>query len=241
MDEVAYGTYRQVVAALKFLYEVTLGRADIVERIPFPRRQREKLKDVLNQDQLVRLFGALRRLKNRALLMTCYSAGLRINEACKLRVEDIDSTRMVLRVKYGKGSKERLTVLSRHLLEMLRDYWREKQPPEWMFPGQGPRGHVVPATVREVFRRACNEVGIGRWCTPHTLRHSFATHLLEAGTELVVIQALLGHESIHTTTTYARVRTDLIGKVSSPLDELPLGDLPDHRSKRRKDGPSGRP
>lgn len=221
VEQVSYATYRQIVAAVKFLYTVTLGRPGLVERIPFPRHRRNSFPEVLRQDQIVQLFAAIRRLKYRALLMTCYAAGLRISEACQLRVEDIDSTRMVLRVRYAKGSKQRYSVLSKRLLQLLREYWKQQRPVEWLFPGQGKSGHVVPDTVRQVFRKAADAVGLGRWCTPHTLRHSFATHLLENGTELVVIQALLGHNSLKTTATYTHVRTDHIGELQSPFDFLP--------------------
>lgn len=221
VEQVSYATYRQILAALKFLYTVTLGRRWEMERIPFPRHRRNRFPEVPRQDQLLALFTALRRPKYRALLMTCYAAGLRISEACRLRVEDVDSTRMVLRVRYAKGSKQRYTVLSPRLLQVLREYWKRERPAEWLFPGQGKSGYVSPDTVREVFRRAREEAGLGKWCTPHTLRHSFATHLLENGTDLVVIQALLGHSTIKTTSTYTHVRTDHIARVQSPLDLLP--------------------
>jgi site-specific recombinase XerD len=220
-ERVSYATYRQILAALKFLYCVTLGRPWEVERIPFPRRPRDEFPEVVRQDQLVQLFAALRSLKYRTLFMTCYAAGLRISEACALRVEDIDSQRMVIRVRYAKGSKQRYTVLSPQLLVTLREYWKLARPPEWMFPGQGKSPHISTETARHVFRAARDQVGLGTWCTPHTLRHSFATHLLESGTQLVVIQALLGHSNIRTTTTYTHVRTDHIATVTSPLDTLP--------------------
>ncbi|WP_339909451.1 site-specific integrase [Symmachiella dynata] len=220
VEQVSYATYRRILATLKFLYTVTLSRRWEVERIPFPRHRRDSFPEVMRQDQLVRLFAALRRPKYRALLMTCYAAGLRISETCQLRVADIDSRRMVIRVRYAKGSKQRYTVLSQHLLAVLRAYWKVDRPPEWLFPGQGKSGHVSPATVRQVFRKACDEVGLGKWCTPHTLRHSFATHLLESGEQLVVIQALLGHATIKTTSGYTHVRTDHIRKVNSPFDFL---------------------
>jgi integrase/recombinase XerD len=229
-ERVSYATYRQILAALKFLYCVTLGRPWEVERIPFPRRPRDEFPEVVRQDQLVQLFAALRSLKYRTLFMTCYAAGLRISEACALRVEDIDSQRMVIRVRYAKGSKQRYTVLSPQLLVALREYWKLARPPEWMFPGQGKSPHISPETARHVFRAARDQVGLGTWCTPHTLRHSFATHLLESGTQLVVIQALLGHSSIRTTTTYTHVRTDHIATVTSPLDKLPPAtDGSEHR------------
>ena len=221
VEQVSYATYRQIVAAVKFLYTVTLGRPGLVERIPFPRHRRKSFPEVLRQDQILQLFSAIKRLKYRVLLMTCYAAGLRISEACQLQVEDIDSTRMVLRVRYAKGGKQRYTVLSERLLQLLREYWKHDRPVEWLFPGQGKSGHVMPATVRQVFRKAADAVRLGRWCTPHTLRHSFATHLLENGTELVVIQTLLGHSSLKTTATYTHVRTDHISRLQSPFDVLP--------------------
>lgn len=221
VEQVSYGSYRQVVAALKFLYTVTLARPWEVERIPFPQHHRPRLPEVLGQDQIVQLFAALRHPKYRALLMACYAAGLRISEACQLRVEDIDSKRMVIHVRYAKGNKQRYTILSGQLLAVLREYWKLERPTTWLFPGQGATGHIVPATVRAAFRKAREQVGLGKRCTPHTLRHSFATHLLERGEELVMIQALLGHSSIKTTTVYTHVRTDHIQKVTSPLDSLP--------------------
>ncbi len=221
VEQVSYATYRQLLAALKFLYTVTLTRAGEVERIPFPRHRRQSFPEVLGQDKLLELFEALRRPKYRALLMSCYAAGLRISEACALQVRDIDSRRMVIRVRYAKGDKQRFTVLSRQLLIALREYWKIDRPQQWLFPGAGKSGYVTPETVRRVFRNAREQVGLGKWCTPHTLRHSFATHLLESGTELVVIQALLGHSSIKTTTCYTHVRTDHIAKVTSPFDFLP--------------------
>lgn len=226
VEQVSYPTYRQILAALKFLYKVTLGREWEVRCLPFPKYRQPALPRVLRDDQLLALFAALKRPKYRALFMTCYAAGLRISEACRLRIEDIDSRRMVIRVPQGKGSKERYTVLSPRLLTVLRLYWKLARPPEWMFPGQGASGTIAPDTVRQVFRRAREEAGLGPWCTPHVLRHSFATHLLEAGTDLVVIKALLGHSSIKTTCVYTHVSTEHIGKVTSPLEGLALDNLP---------------
>jgi integrase/recombinase XerD len=221
VEQLSYSTYRQILAALKFLYGVTLGRPWAVERIPFPRRPRDELPRVVGREELVRLFAGLRSLKYRALFLTCYAAGLRISEACALRVEDIDSRRMVIRVRYGKGGKQRFTMLSPLLLSVLREYWKIARPPEWLFPGQGQSPFICSESARQVFRAAREEAGLGSWCTPHALRHSFATHLLENGTQLNVIQALLGHSSIRTTTTYTHVRTDHIATVASPLDTLP--------------------
>jgi site-specific recombinase XerD len=152
--------------------------------------------------------------------MSCYAAGLRIIEACRLRVEDIDSKQMVLRVHQGKGSKDRLTLLSPRLLEALRWYWRIEKPRDWMFPGNTSRGHISPDTVRHVFAKARKHVGLGPWCTPHTLRHAFATHLLDAGTDLVLIQSLLGHTSIVTTSRYTHISTERLRQTVSPLERL---------------------
>jgi len=221
IEQVSYETYRQILAALKFLYTVTLDREWEVERIPFPKRGRRRLPQVPNRDQLLALFRELKSPKYRALLMSCYAAGLRIIEACRLRVEDIDSNQMVLRVHQGKGSKDRLTLLSPRLLEALRCYWRIYKPQDWMFPGRTPEGHISPDTVRQVFAKAREQAGLGRWCTPHTLRHAFATHLLDAGTDLVVIQALLGHTSIKTTSRYTHVSVERLRETNSPLDRLP--------------------
>ena len=222
VDCVAPSTYRQVLAALRFLYTVTLGRAWEVKRIPFPKRPGRKLPHVLSGEQILALFKALRSPKYRAIVMTCYAAGLRINEACQLRVADIDSQRMVLRVR-GKGDKERYTLLPPRLLHVLRVYWKLYRPTDLLFPGRTPAGHICPDTVRQVLAKAAAAAGLAK-CTPHSLRHSFATHLLDQGTELVVIQALLGHQSIRTTTLYTHVSTAKIQKTPSPLERLPALD-----------------
>jgi site-specific recombinase XerD len=222
VDCVAPSTYRQVLAALRFLYTVTLGRAWEVERIPFPKRPGRKLPHVLSGEQILALFKALRSPKYRAIVMTCYAAGLRISEACQLRVADIDSQRMVLRVR-GKGDKERYTLLPPRLLQVLRVYWKLYRPTDLLFPGRTPAGHICPDTVRQVLAKAAAAAGLAK-CTPHSLRHSFATHLLDQGTDLVVIQALLGHQSIRTTTLYTHVSTAKIQKTQSPLERLPALD-----------------
>lgn len=218
VEQISYETFRQSLAALKFLYTVSLAREWNVSRIPFPRRRRRRLYPVLDIQQLNRLFESLASVKYRAILMTCYASGLRIGEACRLKIEDIDSKNMNLRVRYGKGSKERFTILSQRQLVLLREYWRLERPQTWLFPSTGKSGFVSPETVRAVFRLAREKAGLPRECTPHTLRHSFATHLLERGTELVVIQTLLGHSSVRTTAIYTHVRKDHLRTVISPLD-----------------------
>jgi integrase/recombinase XerD len=219
VEQLAYASYRQVYAALKFLYGVTLGRPGVVSRIPFPKRRPPALPKVLTAEQLTAFFAALRNLKYRALFMTCYAAGLRLQEACQLRVEDVDSRRMVLRVR-GKGNCERLTLLSPRLLEVLRAYWRQAKPKVWLFPGASPQRPIGRDTARNVFHSACEQAGLPALYSPHCLRHSFATHLLDAGTDLVLIQQLLGHRSLATTSRYTHVSLERIQQASSPLDRL---------------------
>jgi integrase/recombinase XerD len=182
---------------------------------------------LLNQEELVALFAALRNPKYRALFMTCFGAGLRIREACRLRIEDIDSKRMVLRVR-GKGNKERYSLLSPRLLEVLRSYWRLAKPRTWLFPGRTRDGHLSPDSARQVFKQALSKAGLQhKKCTPHTLRHCFATFLLDSGTDLVMIQALLGHSSIATTSRYTHVSVTRLQQTTSPLEQLPA--LPTER------------
>jgi integrase/recombinase XerD len=221
VEQLAYASYRQVYAALKFLYSVTLGRPGEISRLPFPRRQPNSLPKVLSGAEVSAFFAALRKPKYRALFMTCYAAGLRLGEACHLRVEDIHSRRMVIHVRAGKGGKERLTVLSPRLLEVLRAYWRLAKPKGWLFPGATSVRPVALDTARSVFHSARAQAGLPRGYTPHSLRHSFATHLLDAGTDLVLIQHLLGHRSIQTTSRYTHVSLARLQQATSPLDRLP--------------------
>ena len=221
VEQLAYASYRQVYAALKFLYSVTLGRPGEVSRLPFPKRQPTCLPKVLTFEQLSAFFAAIRKPKYRALFMTCYAAGLRLGEACHLRVEDIDSPRMVIRVRAGKGARERLTLLSPRLLAVLRAYWRLAKPSVWLFPGATPTRPVAIDTARSVFHRARVQAGLPEGYSPHSLRRSFASHLLDAGTDLVLIQHLLGHRSIKTTSGYIHVSLTRLQQAQSPLDRLP--------------------
>jgi integrase/recombinase XerD len=222
VEQLAYASYRQVYAALKFLYSVTLGRPGEVSRIPFPKRRPSSLPKVLTVDELAAFFVALPKPKYRALFMTCYAAGLRLGEVCHLQVTDIDSSRMVIHVRTGKGGKERLTVLAPRLLEVLRAYWRLARPSLWLFPGATPQRPIGLETARKVFHRACVQAGLPFGYTPHSLRHSFATHLLDAGTDLVLIQHLLGHQSIRTTSRYTHVSVARLQQAPSLLDRLPV-------------------
>jgi site-specific recombinase XerD len=221
VQHLSYDSYRQIYAALKFLYTVTLNRPWQVERLPFPKERLRPLPVVLHADELRALFDAFVRPKFRALFMACYAAGLRISEACYLQVADIDSQRMLIRVRHPKGGQERDTLLSPRLLHELRAYWRLARPAPWLFPGNTPAAPVSADCARQAFAQACRDAGLTRHCTPHSLRHSFATHLLEAGVDLVVLHKLLGHTSIRTTSRYTHVSTELIRSVVSPLDLLP--------------------
>jgi site-specific recombinase XerD len=222
----AYASYRQVYAALKFLYTVTLGRPWVVARIPFPRPRDFRLPTVLTSAELTALFAATREPKFRAVFMTCYAAGLRINEACHLQPADIDSRQMLVRVRHAKGSRERLTLLSPRLLDELRRYWRLEKPRLWLFPGASPDEPLSTDSARQALASASRAAGLTQRCTPHTLRHCFATHLLDAGVDLVVLQALLGHRSLRSTVRYTHISTRRLREVTSPLDLLPAVPRP---------------
>ena len=212
-------TIRQARSALTFLYTTTLRRSVEVAHLPVMRRQ-AKLVDVLSGTEVATLLDAVINPKYRAILMAQYASGLRIGEACRLRPEDIDSKRMLIHVRNGKGGRDRYTLLSQRLLEFLRHYWCACRPQGWLFPGQTSEGHASPNTVRVVFKLALEHSGIRKQVTPHALRHSFATHLLECGTDVTVVQALLGHASLHATAVYTHISVEHIGRTVSPLDRL---------------------
>jgi len=209
------------VAALKFFFRVTLGRPEVVARIPHPR-QASKLPEILTRGEMDRLLSCITSMKARTASMVAYGAGLRIAEVCALKPGDIDSARGLIHVRTGKGSKSRDVMLSARLLEALREYWRVLRPQgDWLFPSsQTPRRRIDPRTVRDALIRATDAAGIKKRVTPHTLRHSFATHLLEAGTDLRIIQVLLGHSSVESTVRYTRVAGEHLKTVQSPLDRL---------------------
>ncbi len=212
-------TYRQIRAALIFLYTVTLKRQTEVEHLPV-QRKKIKLPVVLSGIEVERLLDAICSQKYRAIIMAQYAGGLRISEACRLRPQDIDSKRMVIHVHDGKGGRDRYTVLSERLLGYLRDYYRKHRPDGWLFPGKTAQGHASKDTTSKVFHAAVATSGISKKITPHVLRHSFATHLLESGVDIAVIQALLGHSSLRATEVYTHTSVEHIGQVKSPLDLL---------------------
>jgi integrase/recombinase XerD len=215
----SWPTYKQELSALRFLYRHVLKRGDLLLDIRSPRPE-HPLPVVLSLDEVRRFFAAIRSYKYRMILMTAYSAGLRISEVINLKVADIDTERMVIRVEYGKRRKERYTILSPVLLKMLRHYWWAARPVECLFPCRSLDKPITASSVQRVCQQARREAGLEKEVTPHTLRHSFATHLLEAGTDLRVVQELLGHSSIRTTVRYTHVSTQLISRTKSPLDQL---------------------
>ena len=217
----SWSYYNQNLQALRFLYNVTLGRDWVLKHIVCPKRPK-RLPVVLSGEELVRFFAAISSLKHRASLMTAYAAGLRVSEVAALRVEDIDSRRMVIHVREGKGSKDRYVMLSPKLLGLLRAYWKAARPRLWLFPGGNADRPITPSAVRKACQRAREAAGLGKHVTVHTLRHSFATHLLEAGTDLRTIQVLLGHHSPRTTAVYTHVSPAAVRATVSPLDRLDL-------------------
>ena len=215
------------VAALRFFFNVTLDRPDLAKPLSTIHEPR-KARIVLSPDEVLRFLETAPGIKYKAAFSVAYGAGLRVSEIATLKVSDIDSKRMLLRVEQGKGRKDRYAMLSPQLLELLRDWYRAARPQGWLFPGQNP---VNPMTTRQL-TRACHAAAetaeIKKRVTPHTLRHSFATHLLEQNIDIRVIQVLLGHAKLDTTALYTRVATNTIRDVMSPLDRLtPLGDKKD--------------
>jgi integrase/recombinase XerD len=214
-------TVNQTVSTLRFFFKVTLGRPDLVERTAFVREPR-KLPVVLSPEEVARLLDAAPALKYKAALSVAYGAGLRVSEVVVLKVSDIDSKRMIIRVEQGKGRKDRYVMLSPHLLELLRAWYKAARPQGWLFPG---RDRVQPMTTRQL-NRACHTAAdmaeISKPVSMHTLRHSFATHLLEQNIDIRVIQVLLGHARLDTTALYTRVATKTIQQVMSPLDRITL-------------------
>jgi integrase/recombinase XerD len=228
-QHVSHSYYKLIRCALRFFYRETLGRDDVPASLA-PVKQPRSLPVVLGPDELARFFVAIKNLKHRALLMTAYAAGLRVSEVTRLRGADIDSDRMVIRVRHGKGQKDRYVMLSPRLLEVLRAYWRAARPSDFLFPGAAPDQPLTTGSVRKVCSRARIAAGLDKHVTVHTLRHSFATHLLESGTDLRTIQVLLGHNSFNTTARYVHVATASLPSTQSPFDRLELGPRGGRRS-----------
>jgi len=216
----ATSTLNQAINALKFYYGEVLKRKFVYE-IKRPRKDK-KLPVILSQEEITKILSSVDNIKHKAILMLIYSAGLRVGEVVKLKPEDIDSERMLIHIKGSKGRKDRYTILSETALEILREYWREYKPRKWLFEGARPGRYLSIRTVEKILEHACEKANIRKDVSVHTLRHSFATHLLEGGTDLRYIQELLGHKDSKTTEIYTHVSIKSIGKIKSPLDTLGL-------------------
>jgi site-specific recombinase XerD len=221
----SWSRFNQAVAALRFLYRVTLQRPELLPLLPYGKKPRS-LPAVLSPDEVARLFDAVADPWDRLLLQTAYACGLRVSEVVRLQVTDIDSPRMLLHIRGAKGRKDRLVTLSVVLLELLRAYWRQYRPRLWLFPGQRPGRPRSIGQVQRICRRAVRAAGITKRASMHTLRHSYATHLLEGGCDLATLQKLLGHNQLSTTVRYTHVQQSHLQQFRSPLDTLPAQTRP---------------
>ena len=219
--QVSWPSVVQTVCALRFFYRVTLGRPAMLEYIASPQRPLT-LPIILSQAEVATLLRTPRNLKHRAILTTLYAVGLRVSELCQLQVTDIDSARMVLRVRQGKGQHDRYVMLSPKLLPLLRHYWQQEKPRPWLFPGNLRTRPITARMVHRICRDAGQAAHLPKLIHPHVLRHAFATHLLEAGVDLRRIQLLLGHRSLRSTSRYLHVTPQALHATPSPLDTLPL-------------------
>ena len=215
----SWAKVNQTVCALRFLYRVCLKKKWTIEHIPFPK-QEKKLPVVLSRGEVARFLRAVDNIKHRTILMTLYATGLRLSEALALEVSDIDSPRMLIRVRLGKGKRDRYVPLSETLLEQLRLYWKHSRPSGWLFPNRDPGCPLGGATIQKVCTTVALKAGLSKRVNPHMLRHSFATHLLEAGTDLKTIQVLLGHRSLNATSVYLHVAAQAPGSSRKAHDLL---------------------
>lgn len=221
---VSWPVFNQTVCALRFFYRVTLGRDYAIGKIPYAKRPR-KLPVVLSREEVVRFLAVPRNLKHQAMLMTAYSGGLRVSEVTRLACGDIDSNRMVIHIRLGKGSKDRYVPLSPVLLRVLREYWRasKRKPDVWLFPGGVEGRPITSRALCRICKQVSTKAGLSKSVTPHTLRHTFATHHLEAGTDLRTLQMLMGHRNLQTTTIYLHVSAGKLQSAGTPLDLLDAG------------------
>ena len=219
--KLAPGSVTIAVSALRFLYKVTLRREwNLDDIIPAPKTPK-KLPVILSPEEVLEFLSWVPEGKHRTILTTCYAAGLRITEAVSLQAHHIDSQRMVIRVEQGKGQKDRYVMLSRKLLDILRQWWRVARPQIWLFPGDRPEQHIGRNAVELVCKQTRRLYPIAKPITPHSMRHAFAVHLLERGVDVRTIQLLLGHRSLATTARYLRIATSKVCSTASPLDLLP--------------------
>ena len=220
-QQVSPSTINAAIAALRFFFIATLERPDLVRPLRIVTEPR-KAPIVLSQEEVARLLQAAPSLKYKAALSVAYGAGLRVSEVAHLKVSDIDSQRMTLRVEQGKGQRDRDVMLSPQLLQLLREWWKAARPQVWLFPGQNPINPVTARQLNRAVTAAKDLAGISKRVSPHTLRHSFATHLLEQGVDIRVIQVLLGHAKLETTALYTRVAVNTVRDIKSPLDRLDI-------------------
>ena len=223
--KLAPGSVCIATAALRFLYKVTLKKNWSPDDIPMPKLP-FKLPVILSREEVMHFLASVASLKHRTILTTAYAAGLRVSEAVHVKVTDIDSKRMVLRVDQGKGNHDRDVMLSPRLLEEFRSYWKVARPKTWLFPGDIPGRPITRGAVEAACQKAHRASGISKPITPHSLRHAFATHLLESGTDVRKIQLLLGHRSLATTSRYLKVATSTVCATVSPFDLLPKVESP---------------
>jgi len=213
-------TLDMYVNALKFLYNITLKRPEVVKGISHPKRPKT-LPVILSPEEVLRIFAAIRSVKHKAIIATAYAAGLRIFEVCGLRLADIDSQRKRIHVRSGKGKKDRYVMLGESLLDLLRQYYQKARPQgAYLFPGYNPQRPICTTAVSQLLRKVVRQAGLTKKVSMHTLRHCFATHLLEAGTDIRILQVLLGHSSIRTTLRYTHITDRLVQKLVSPLDMI---------------------
>jgi site-specific recombinase XerD len=229
--ELSWSSCNIVVCGLRFFYSKTLGRTSASLSLP-PRKKQTRLPEIFSFKELERLFASAGSPKRRALLMTTYAAGLRVSEVVNLKVSDIDGERMMIRVEQGKGNKDRYTIGSKRLLEELRVYWKKYRPRTWLFPSQNPEKPMHIGTAQKIYYQERDRAGLKKGRGIHTLRHCFATHLLEAGIDLRTIQILMGHSSITTTMGYLQVTRKRLESLQSPFDLLDLSQINNFQHKR---------
>jgi len=235
--KVAYSSFNQAVCAIRFLYTHTIRVPWPVTMVPFGRRPKT-LPTVLSRAEVDRLLQCTPNLKHRTFLMTLYAAGLRLSEAAHLKIPDIDSDRMLLNVASGKGAKQRQVPLSPRLLEALREYWRKYRPADFLFPGKTPDKPYAGTSIQKAIKASAKRAGISKRVHPHVLRHSYATGLLEAGVDLLTISRLLGHKSFTTTMVYLHCRRENLSSLPSPLDWLPVRQLPTYQPPEENNPPT---
>lgn len=219
-NDYGYSTMKQLIASIRFLYREVL-QEDIAFDFDIKMKKPSRIPVVLSVEEVQRLLNSFSNLKHKAILTLCYSAGLRVGEILNLKVKDIDSDRMQIRIEQGKGQKDRYSILSEKVLGLLRIYVKEYQPAEYLFEGQG-GGKYSASSIQVLMRRHKKKCGITKKATPHTLRHSFATHLLDNGTDTRFIQELLGHKHISTTQIYTHVSSRTLKDVKSPIEDLEI-------------------